>query len=504
MSDDTTTEPQHTKPRSKKPLIALAIVAGVLLLAYGGGVFAFSNICYPATSIAGVDVSLMTRETGEERVSASMRKYKLVVEGEGFTWSYKPESPEDIFDVPAAVDRVVSSNEPFAWPVRLVRSFMNTGDTEAAEAEDLDAIDVKDIDFPKAFDREAFTADLDQAIDTFNEERPGTFDAVGAYDAEAGSFTLEQARSNQKLDKGAVEKAALVALSRLTKTVKLDENSLVPLVEGATDKQLQTALDEANDLIGTDVDLTMGGTTVATIDGAQLATWITFDKDLKPTLDTERATAWVHELAVNQLDTVGTAREYTRPDGKQVSVAGGTYGWISDEAKLVELLQTAIAEKQTGAIEVPTKQTADTYAGAGKRDWGAYVDVDLSEQYARFYDSSDNVIWKTHAISGNVTQGRGTPTGVYMLNTKERNVTLIGADEDHDNEPDYKTPVAYWMPFVGGAVGLHDASWQSGAAFADPRAYTYRGSHGCVNLPVSKAAELYDMISIGTCVVVHW
>ena len=33
--------------------------------------------------------------------------------------------------------------------------------------------------------------------------------------------------------------------------------------------------------------------------------------------------------------------------------------------------------------------------------------------------------------------------------------------------------------------------------------YTYNGSHGCVNLPHDVALKLYDMVDIGTMVVVH-
>lgn len=69
--------------------------------------------------------------------------------------------------------------------------------------------------------------------------------------------------------------------------------------------------------------------------------------------------------------------------------------------------------------------------------------------------------------------------------------------------PDYKTPVAYWMPFVGNAVGMHDATWQSAASFSNPKAYTWTGSHGCVNLPPDRAAALFDIISKGDCVIVH-
>lgn len=60
------------------------------------------------------------------------------------------------------------------------------------------------------------------------------------------------------------------------------------------------------------------------------------------------------------------------------------------------------------------------------------------------------------------------------------------------------------MPFIGSAVGLHDASWQSEASFNDRNAFRSVGSHGCVNLPPAKAQELFEMVSVGVCVVVHY
>ena len=55
------------------------------------------------------------------------------------------------------------------------------------------------------------------------------------------------------------------------------------------------------------------------------------------------------------------------------------------------------------------------------------------------------------------------------------------------------------MKFTG-AVGIHDASWRS--KFGGD-IYKYNGSHGCVNLPHDVALNLYDMVDIGTMVVVH-
>lgn len=491
--------------RGRRVLIALGVVLAVLVIAYGGGVVLFGNVCYPNTVIADTDVSLMTRDTAISRVRSSAEGYRLTVEGDGFTWTFDPESASEVIDAEAAVDRTIGANDPFEWPVRLVEALSNTDSNDAVEssADGAEEVSLDQIDLPQGFDRDAFLADLDAALDAFNETRTGTFDAAGAYDADAGKFTLEKARSNQRLDKEAIEVAALRAISTLSKSVTLDEGSFVPLAGGASESELQAAIDQANSLIGTDVDLKMGGSVVATLDGATFVQWMTFDESLKPTLSTEPLAQWVRDLAETKLDTIGCQRTYTRPDGKVVTVSGGTYGWNSDEQQLVTLLQEAVANKQVGEIDIPTLQNAAVWTAKGEKDWGAYCDIDLTEQHCRYYDASGNILWESGCVTGNPNEGDATPTGVYILNAKRQNETLVGMDMDKDGEPDYRSPVAYWMPFVGNFIGLHDASWQSASVFTNPTAYLWAGSHGCINLPTDKAGELYNLIQVGDCVVVH-
>lgn len=491
--------------RGRRVLIALGVVLAVLVIAYGGGVVLFGNVCYPNTVIADTDVSLMTRDTAISRVRSSAEGYRLTVEGDGFTWTFDPESASEVIDAEAAVDRTIGANDPFEWPVRLVEALSNTDSNAAVEssADGGEEVSLDQIDLPQGFDRDAFLADLDAALDAFNETRTGTFDAAGAYDADAGKFTLEKARSNQKLDKEAIEVAALRAISTLSKNVALDEGSFVPLAGGASESELRAAIDQANSLIGTDVDLKMGGSVVATLDGATFVQWMTFDESLKPTLSTEPLAQWVRDLAETKLDTIGCQRTYARPDGKVVTVSGGTYGWNSDEQQLVKLLQEAVANKQVGEIDIPTLQNAAVWTAKGEKDWGAYCDIDLTEQHCRYYDASGNILWESGCVTGNPNEGDATPTGVYILNAKRQNETLIGMDMDKDGEPDYRSPVAYWMPFVGNLIGLHDASWQSASVFTNPTAYLWAGSHGCINLPTDKAGELYNLIQVGDCVVVH-
>lgn len=53
------------------------------------------------------------------------------------------------------------------------------------------------------------------------------------------------------------------------------------------------------------------------------------------------------------------------------------------------------------------------------------------------------------------------------------------------------------MPFNGG-IGFHDANWQP--YFGGDR-FMEGGSHGCINMPPDKAAELYNIIDYNVPIV---
>lgn len=485
--------PARRKHRGGK--IAVGVIAGALVLLYAAGAAAFSQLYYPGTSIANQDISFKRADDAASLIENSLNDYALSVTGDGVDVTFTHDEGKMVIDADDAARDMLAHNQPLLWPYRLAQSLLaaNQPDQIKDEAAGLSV----------TYDEQALEAKLGGAIDALNENRTGTFDSAGAYDESAGKFTVEKARANQKLDRDAIIAAAKDAIAHLSPSLTLDKSSYQQFANGATDEQLQHACDEANGIIGVNVSLTMGGVEVATLDGKQLMQWITFDDALAPKLDANALTPWISNLA-KQLDTVGTERTYTRGDGKQVTVKGGSWGWVSNEAKLAELLQNAVDTKQQGTIEIPTKQTADTYQGLGKRDWGAYIDVDLSEQHARYYDANNNLLWESGCISGNPNKGNETPTGVYQINSNNGGATLVGKKDPKTGEPEYKTPVKYWMPFVGGSVGLHDADWQSASNFSNPKAYTWVGSHGCVNLPPDKAAELSGMIKVGTCVITHY
>jgi lipoprotein-anchoring transpeptidase ErfK/SrfK len=120
-----------------------------------------------------------------------------------------------------------------------------------------------------------------------------------------------------------------------------------------------------------------------------------------------------------------------------------------------------------------------------------YIDIDLTTQHV-VYILNGNVAFESDCVSGDVSKGRQTPTGTFAIYGHVPGQYLTG--------PTWKNWVDYWMPFSPGGCGLHDATWRK--KFGG-EIYKNNGSHGCVNLPHDKAKELFDMVSIGTVVIVH-
>ena len=297
----------------------------------------------------------------------------------------------------------------------------------------------------------------------------------------------------------AVIKAVDDAVLALQPTVKLGADVLQQPKVLSSDPKLTAAAEQANTMIKADLVLTMAGGTAGEVNADLISQWVRLGDDLSATLDEAALTAWVDELAA-ACNTVGTQRTYTRPDGKVVTVAGGVYGWSVDRDALLNLVKESVAAGTVQTAEVPCTSVGTGYNGAGAQDWGLrYCDIDLAEQYARFYDETGALIWESPIVSGIPDGVHDTSVGVYWLNQKASPSKLIGYE---NGKKIYESDVQYWMPFVGNVIGLHDADWQS--SFGGTRYRDGAGSHGCVNLPPYKAAELYGIIQSGDVVVSHW
>ena len=120
-----------------------------------------------------------------------------------------------------------------------------------------------------------------------------------------------------------------------------------------------------------------------------------------------------------------------------------------------------------------------------------YIEVDMTSQHMYYYEDGELML-DTDIVTGNTGRRMGTPEGINFVYNKQRNRVLRGAD--------YATKVKYWMP-VRGCVRLHDAGWSKefGGEF-----YQRHGSLGCIISQAEMMAELYEMVEIGTPVIMFY
>lgn len=208
-------------------------------------------------------------------------------------------------------------------------------------------------------------------------------------------------------------------------------------------------------------------------------------------LDTDKIKAYVKTLA-EKYNTVNKPRSFRATRGEVVTVETGTYGYKLNEKAEFEYLSKVIGRKNQLTRKPEFSQEAYTNIYNLYNDIGdTYIEVDLTNQMMYYYENGRRKI-ETEVVTGNTSLGRGTPEKVCYVYAKQRNRVLRGEG--------YASFVNFWMPVYGG-VGIHDASWRGSYGGT---IYRTNGSHGCINTPYAKVSKLYDMVEIGTPVIIFY
>ena len=206
----------------------------------------------------------------------------------------------------------------------------------------------------------------------------------------------------------------------------------------------------------------------------------------------------VHEYVQNmadRYDTYGMPRNFRTHDGRIVTLDNTWYGWLIDVDSEAEELYSVL-EAGESVERVPVFDCyAAVYRDGGDDIGDTYIECDFGQQHIYVYVNGEQVM-DSDCVTGSLADSGKyrTPGGVYTILYTKTPAVLIGDD--------YETPVKYWMPFIGElGIGFHDATWRS--AFGGD-IYKTGGSHGCVNLPLSAAEQLFNIAYEGMPVVCYY
>ncbi len=467
--------------RRRWPLVVGAIAAA-LLLVYVIGALYFTSHFFPNTTVNGEDVSNMTVSELSSYVTNLGATYKTRIAGQGLDLTVDGKDIDFAYDGATYGSEAGAQISAWTWPVELAKTHeytVNRGIT---------------------FDEHKLDELITEAITKHNDETEPPTNATAKYDDDSKKFVLVPEKIGTQLHNNSVQTKAREGVRGMSTDIPIDQSNLRQPKITTESKELLDVVDRANKLLGKKIMIRIADKDAKEIDNSLLKKWLSIGDECELDIDRDAIKEWASGTLSDEFDTVGNKRTYKRPDGAEIEIEGGTYGWVLNGEELSNIIADNLSEDNTSPIDAPMSQSADSWNPNGKEWPNRYIDADLAEQHVRMYDENNEIIWESDCVSGNTSQNHGTVLGVFYVQEKASPMKLIGLDYDNDGFPDYETDVTFWMPFDGG-YGLHDATWRG--AFGG-NIYTYDGSHGCINLPYSAAQQLYNIVNVGDVVVVHF
>ena len=454
----------------KSTYYKIGIILGIVLVIYLLGSLFFRSHFYIRSKVNGVDASFKNAESTYAKIVNSADKYTIsFVDNDGEVINEVNSSDLGVgvnYDVNQVQD-LLDSQTGFNWLLRMIvpaEYYTATGNSYDSEK-------VKAVAASLDFSQQASTVESEDAYIKFDGDK----------------FVIVEEVYGDRIDEEGVEEAIIYAVENLQRVINVSDCYNKPDVK-ADDEKLNAALEQLNKYMDTDIHYDLGEGYTEEIPAATKATWFKLDEDNNISFDRDAIGEYVNSMG-DKYNTYGKKKQFITTSGEAIEVPAGSFGWrIAYDGEI----DAIIADLEGG--EDVTRDFTYLYYGTshGEHDYGnSYVEVNLTEQHVYVYKDGE-MVFDTPCVSGKISANHGTHTGVYPIAYKQKDATLKG-----DN---YESHVNYWMPFNMGE-GLHDATWRS--SFGGT-IYKTSGSHGCINLPLSAAETIYNIVEAGWPVIVFY
>ena len=459
----------------KKWLIIGGIVLASLCVIYLGIGMYLSDKFLPGTTINGVNCFGKTVAEVETELKGIVDGYKLeITDVNGNVEECNATDFEMNYEAAPDVEKLQKAQNSYVWIKGLFQE------------------QTEEIKIQYNFSEEA----LDQTIAALEcmkeENQVAPVSATLAY--QDGTFAIVDEIYGTQIDPEVMKAVITESVSNLDAAVNLNEKGCYVQPQYiATSENVLNSQTELNKYLATVVTYSIDSLQLV-VDKEKISEWLTVDEDVNPVILEEKVKEFTDTLG-DTFNTPNTDQTLTTPTGKQVNVANARKGRIvGSEAECAQLIE----DIKNGSVVTRSPILSQEATPEGEYPWGStYLEVDISAQHM-WYIKGGSVAFESDVVTGKPSSA--TPTGYYQILEKKRDKVLRG-DKQPDGSWGYESPVSYWMRVTWSGIGFHDATWQS--AFGGSRYVNGYGSHGCINMPLSKARTLYDMISVGTKVIIH-
>ena len=457
------------KDKKKKLYLAIVSIVAALLIVYLGFSIYFTKHFYFGSKINGTSISNKTVSEVEEELQNKINTYSLNIKGrDGLEEVVNAEDLGLTYISDGKVAEYKKEQNPFAWIIS----------------------PLKDGESKMQVNIEYDESKLNSVFDNLNcLKEENSVKPENAYIEYNGSeYEIKSESLGSTVKKEDLHTKFIEAVLKSMDNLDLDKEDLYEeptFLSNST--EVVAAKDKLNTYLQTEITYNVNSKTEV-INKDIIKDCIGVNDDFTTYINDKKLSNYVYEIGY-KYNTVANAKKFKTTSGKVIEIAGGNFGWRVDTAKIISELKTSIENGEVATKDLSFSQKANGY---GDNQIGqTYVEIDFTNQHMWFYKNGA-LVTEGPVVTGNVSLGHTTPTGVYMLNYKEKNTFLVGEG--------YRSPVSFWMPFNGN-IGIHDASWRT--EFGKD-IYLAAGSHGCINSPYDLAKAIYEQIQSGDPIVCYY
>lgn len=450
------------------------VIIGLTVLLVVVSFYSFKSIQYadrflPKTEINHIDVGGLTVDQANKKIDAELSDAPFAIQLNNTLWKKIKRSEfgwqQDYMN---ELIGIKEQQAPFTWGIRLFSG------SQHQLASTYDQTQVNQL-------IENFGATLLQA----NLTRIPTKNASIEWGKK--SFVIVPEKKGNTIDVAAVQKVLKQNLENGKQSVDAEDYYAQPVLT-KNDSNLKKQKDKLNQFAKMKASYTISGQQVK-IPSTELQSWLTTNEQAEISLNQEKVTAFVTKLN-DEYNTKVNATQFNSTRRGSVAVPAGIYSWsVNIPAEVNELSAQILKGEDFNRVPIVESDAPNVQTTIGN----TYMEIDLQNQHMWYYKEG-NVQFETDIVSGKPSTP--TPPGLNYLVSKSTDQVLRGFNDDGSK---YASPVSYWMPIDHTGVGIHDSNWQS--AYGGDL-WLSRGSHGCLNTPPERMAELYPILEVGTPVFV--
>jgi lipoprotein-anchoring transpeptidase ErfK/SrfK len=473
-------------PKKKKKRHLVRWMSIPAALAVVGLVVASLVLIAPGTTVAGVHVGGMTVDAASEAVSERLANTAVVITGadgdavvRGDQLGIKVVSTQTDgaaaelrgVDLGATVDAQKLAEQAHAQnPLWKVTSW--NAETLVTPTVTLD-------------DKTATAAVRRVAPDLFVEPVNATL----AFDAASASYTVTPAIDGSGVDLDPVRDALQNALVSGESRVEVAATATVLPASASTEAVTATATTLNAILDG--AGFYVGDERTVPLDRATVASWITLSTDDDGTYNYTADTAAIQKVvdtlptAINREPVNGAVITDTEGETLDTVTAGVDGRVLGDTSGVAAAFATQLAAGQP-AYALPVNVTPAQVTKTSRN-----IVVNLSEQREYLFENGQVV--DSFLISSG-KDGYSSHTGSFRITAKLSSQNM--GNRDLTKAPNYFTENVPDVMYYNGDEALHGAYWHNN--FGNVM------SHGCINMPLDKAAKVFDWAPMGTEVTVTY